>query len=83
MLAPLDGDELDFGSDEIDIRRQQVQTGEGSVNDRLVRRLAAEKRMIDSRVESFLLDTETGRCIPLRVEVGEEGRVSGESQACG
>ena len=83
MLAPLDGDELDFGPDEIDIRRQQVQTRQGSVNDRLVRRLAAEKRMIDSRVESFLLDTETGGCIPLRIEVGEEGRVSSESQACG
>ena len=80
MLAALEGNQLDLGSNQIDIGGEQVESGHGSLQDRLVGRLAAEEGVVDGGVEAVLLDSEPGRRIALRIEIDEESRATGESQ---
>src|SRR2546421_8069 len=80
MLAPLDSDELDLRSNEVDVRRQQPQAGHDGRPDRLLGRLPAQDDVIDRGMEAGLLDTEAGRRVALRVEVDEKSWALGESK---
>src|SRR3990172_7064004 len=80
-LSLLEPHELDLGANQVDVRGQEPQVGQCRLQDRLLGRLAAEEHVVDRGVEARLLDAETRRRIALGVEVHQQGRALGESQA--
>src|SRR5882672_11622687 len=80
MLASLYSDELDLGSHQVDVRRQQTKAGYDGRPDCLLRRLPTQQHVIDRGVETALLDPQPGRRIALRIQVHEERRALGESE---
>ena len=81
MLPSLDGDELYLSADEVYVRWEEIETGQGGALHSLLRSFAAEKGVVDSRIQPFLLNTKTGRGIALGVQVDQEGRATREREA--
>lgn len=80
MLAALDCDELDLRPYEVDIRGQEVEAGQGGLDDGFFRRLAPEQGVVHGRVQTFFLYPEPGRRISLRIQIGEKSGVTRESE---
>ena len=74
MLTPLDADQLDLGSNQVDVRRKQPQSGYGGRLDGLLGRFPTQEHVIDGRMETALLDAQPCRRVALRIEVDQEGR---------
>src|SRR5215813_5818895 len=83
VLATRDADELDLGSDEVDVGRQQSQPRHNCRPDRLLGGLSTEEYVVDRWMETGLLDSQTGRRVALRIEVDQKGRVLGQGEAGG
>src|SRR5262245_18759013 len=78
MLTPVQRDELDFGTDEIDVRGQQLEVLHRSVADRLFDRFRTEEDVVGRRIELGLGDTKPRRCIALGIEINEERLPTGQ-----
>src|SRR6266850_4231220 len=80
-LALLDPDELDLRADQVDVGGKHAKGRGAGGAQSLLDRLSAEEDVIHARIEPRLLDPQARRGVALRVEVDEEGRALGESQA--
>ncbi len=80
-LPTFEPDQLDFGADEIDVRRQEREPRQSRGRECLLCWFVAEQDMVDRRVERALLNPEPRRSVALRIEVDEQASLIGKSKA--
>src|SRR5207245_3538165 len=77
VLTPLDADQLDLGSDQVDVRRKHPQSGYDGHLDRLLGRFPAKEHVVDGGggMETALLNSQSCSRIDMRIEVARVCRV--------
>src|SRR5262249_50950993 len=80
MLSLAETDQFDLGTDQIYVRRQEPQAGQGRWVDRLLGRFAPKEHMVHRGVEVGFVDAESGGGVALRIQVDEQGRALREGK---